>query len=734
MYVSCCRFTLIASGDLHPDAIICQVRNLLASQKAYCSELQDYHNGMVRNLLQLKDIWEECQDPMEFLPIVSRTSNYIVKGAFAPADEYKSQFYDPNLGGSSESLSAMEEERACSSDDRAVIVTRSQELQKRRGLCQDNIRSPILDVSDNQRDSRHRKGDKLSNCNIFVDGAKYMSYIKITKKQLELLKSMKQPGTGIQSKSVNNVLRNMDSYYVQPYSTFEEEEQRKLQNQWLLVVNTVHQASEDWTARRAQKEQIAKLLCIDLKENAKQLLQDEELPCCHQTDQKCSGAADVALIMDEDSVASLVEIQNTSHPETVDDALQGDNVDEVGSVENHGMLKMDLIPSRQEDMLDMASETDPYSNEIQASYSHRPPDFSCSSNSSFVNFNRGDTQSAVTDSRQTAKLPHPSHDSTLAQQYTPDASQLSCGDRESNPEHQPQFINSESDLHENAIELSTELGLPYRLTNQRTFSVYRNEDRNGLPLESIFRSSELSSYEPQRKQAGPHFHQTPSVMMGNVRLLPIQYQESLHQPHPFEVRRKRDERYLMNPHLPNNMLDICRGTALFSVPVPEHLPPFDSQEWHANSFTESVPLQTQSCAGDMFTQNWYSPGQQKQGGWSSPPIEVSIPNQITRSEASNNDESLFSVLSQCSELRSANSHHTGSTGQVMPAAGFGVTGGNIGRNSIGIPQTSHPMECISRRGAAPSLVPGSMSWVSAPQQNSTLHDPMAKPFLRSLNP
>uniref|UniRef100_A0A7N0TQ30 DEUBAD domain-containing protein n=1 Tax=Kalanchoe fedtschenkoi TaxID=63787 RepID=A0A7N0TQ30_KALFE len=726
-------FTLLASGDLHPDAVILRDRNLLASQKAYCSELQDYHNGMVRNLLQLKDIWEGCQDPTEFLPIIRRTSNYTVKDAFAPADEYKSQNSDPNRGGSSESLSAMENERACSSDDQGVIVTRRRELQKRRGIKQEKARSPILDASDNQKDLRPKKGEKFSNCNILVDGAKYMAYIKITKKQLEFLKSMKQPGKGIQSQSVNHILGNLDSYHVQSYAVFEEEEQKKLQEQWLQVVNTVPHAYADWRKRQAQKEHIVKLLCLDIKENTKHILQDEERPGCPQTDQKLCGGADTVLDMDEDedNVAAFADVRNTMHHET-DDGYESNNMDVVDSVDNHGMQKMDLIPSCHEDMLDMASENDAYSNEIQASYSHSPPDFPCTSNPSFVTLDRGDPQSAVRGSWQTKKLPLPSHQSTVAHQYTPDAGELSCGDLQSNLERQPQFINSESELHENGIEPRTDQGLPYGLNNQRTFSAYHNEDRNGLLLQSIFSSPELSSYKPQQKQAISHFQQTPNVMMGNARL-PIQYQEPLRHPHPFEVRQKREEQYFMNQHLPNNMLDISRCTTRISLPTQEHLPPFHAQEWHANSIGVSVPLQTQSRAGEMFTQNWYSPGQQIHGGWSNPPNEALILNHSIRNEASN-DESLFSVLSQCSELRSVGSydHPLGSTGQVTPPGSFGVTGGNIARNNNGIPQMAHPHEFGSGREVAPSLLPSSMGWVNVvPQQNSSLHDPLSKPFLRS---
>ncbi|CAM8971187.1 unnamed protein product [Rhodiola kirilowii] len=719
-------FTLLASGNLHPDAMIHRDLTLLASQKGYCSELQDYHNGMVRNLLHLKDLWEGCQDPAEFEQIIGRfcrTGDYTVKGTFAPE---KSQCSDPNIGWSSESLFAMVVEKACGSDDQAVIVTRSGELEKSRGFKPERTRSPMLDISDNQNDvARPIKGERLSNGNSLVDGAKYMAYIKISKKKLELLKSMTQPGKCIQSKSVNHVLGNMDSYYAQPYVVFEEDEQRKLHNQWLVVVNTVPQASADWRVRQAQKDQIMQLLCKDIKENPKHVLLDEEPTGCTQTNQKCFVGTNPALNMKDDdvTVAELAGIQDTLRHDTVDfGGFEGNDVttrqDMVVSVDNHCIQKADCIISSDEGILGMESEKDAYINEIHESYMNGPPDFPSSSYPSLVTDIRGDTQSVGRGSWQTSKLPLSPHQSTLVNEYTADVSGFSC-----NSERQHQFHYSGTELHENGIKPRTEPSMPYRLTNQNTPSAYRNEDRNELL--SILSNPDLSSYKQQ-------FQQTPDVMMGNVPL-PIQYQEPLHQSYPFEASQKRNEQFYMNQNLTNSMHDTSRDTNGLSLRLQEHLPPFHLQDWHANSVGMSEPLPTQSCAGEMFTQNWYSSGQQ--GHWSNSPNEVYAPNQSIANKARNNDESLFSVLSQCNELRSATSydHRMGSPGQVMAQVGFGVTGGNISRYSNVIPQVSHPLDFLNGREAAPSLLPSSMGWVSVPHQNPSLHDLTGKPFIRSWN-
>jgi hypothetical protein len=57
---------------------------------------------------------------------------------------------------------------------------------------------------------------------------------QISKKQHDLVKNMKQSGKSIQSRSLNRVLGNLDSFHVQPYEVFVEEEQKKLHQHWLV--------------------------------------------------------------------------------------------------------------------------------------------------------------------------------------------------------------------------------------------------------------------------------------------------------------------------------------------------------------------------------------------------------------------------------------------------------------------------------------------------------------------
>lgn len=59
------------------------------------------------------------------------------------------------------------------------------------------------------------------------------SVYQISKKQHELVKSMKQSGKSIQSRSLTRVL-DLDNIHVQPYEVFVREEQKKLHEHWLV--------------------------------------------------------------------------------------------------------------------------------------------------------------------------------------------------------------------------------------------------------------------------------------------------------------------------------------------------------------------------------------------------------------------------------------------------------------------------------------------------------------------
>ena len=61
-------------------------------------------------------------------------------------------------------------------------------------------------------------------------------YIQISKKQHQIVASMKQSGKSIQLRALNRILGNIDNLDVQPYGLFVEEEQKKLNTHWSVFL------------------------------------------------------------------------------------------------------------------------------------------------------------------------------------------------------------------------------------------------------------------------------------------------------------------------------------------------------------------------------------------------------------------------------------------------------------------------------------------------------------------
>ncbi|KAI9107003.1 hypothetical protein K1719_022531 [Acacia pycnantha] len=112
------------------------------------------------------------------------------------------------------------------------------------------------------------KGDKQLKRNTYsTESNKYMSRIKISEKQHELVKSMKQTGKSIQSRSLNRVLGNLDNIHLQSYEVFIKEEQKKLHEHWLqLVKQDLPVAYANWTERNKQRNDVIISLVLEIKD------------------------------------------------------------------------------------------------------------------------------------------------------------------------------------------------------------------------------------------------------------------------------------------------------------------------------------------------------------------------------------------------------------------------------------------------------------------------------------
>ncbi|PNY13557.1 hypothetical protein L195_g010214 [Trifolium pratense] len=189
--------------------------------------------------------------------------------------------HDGNVTVTSESCSWDTEEKACSSDYLISSLRKDDKLQRKvveKGIVKCKSRNLML-ASDGMhiKGGKPKKADKVLKRNIhFIDGDKYMSCIKISRQQHELVKNMKQSGKSIQSKSLNRVLGNLNNIHVQPYKVFVKEEQKKLHEHWLqLVIKDLPVAYANWMQRQIQRDAMRNSLVEEMKGKSAPIFEEE---------------------------------------------------------------------------------------------------------------------------------------------------------------------------------------------------------------------------------------------------------------------------------------------------------------------------------------------------------------------------------------------------------------------------------------------------------------------------
>ncbi|XWS43940.1 hypothetical protein CRYUN_Cryun15aG0001500 [Craigia yunnanensis] len=777
--------TSLCSGHLHPDAVIQEEQHLKAEKKAYYSELQAYHNDIIEYLQKLKEKWESSKDPeQEIVQKLWRSRRVDNKRVFSHSNESRLDNIEQDVTASSESCSWVADEKACSSDNQNSSVVKGGELQRRmyeKGYIKDKGRILLTAPDDALTvEARLREGDKIHKRNIQQsDGAKYMSYFKISKKQYELIKNMKQSGRSIQSRSLNCVLGDIDSLHVQPYEVFMEEEQSKLHEHWLRLVKEDLPAA--YASRREiqlQKWEIAKLLEQDMKEKLKPVLevhfsvlcslpfplyiyslvacitvvcliftkligsvflslcgfeyrlfdlyvgvQNEEEDTGKLQDQEDNVGINLAVLdVEKEDPEKLLEEQkdteatdSKSSMEEVESVLalsQNQSPQQISSIDSgHVCNRVDMESENNENL----SKSDVNSSDVS--------EHSENLNTVDATVNQEVPVSSAENVWPADSMPHSYHDSTTGHEYT-SATGLPLTHQAN--EDQNQMIDLESDLHEE----STGKVLLHGHSQDGSFSSYANQDRNEL-LQSFFKDQQMFSYHSEHKQTGLDFQAPKNVLMEGGHFN-RQFQEQLQSSLPLEEGQKRQNEVYMQQNMSEN---IYSDGGRYLLPRQEHLSSGNMQDWAVNPSCMSVPFQHQLNSGELLSQNWFTGEHQVQvrGGWAcsdgfSGPSQ-SIANGI------NADQSLFSVLSQCNQLRSSSLYESmGSSEQFIPQRNNGmVRGGSSGIIGNSLQQAAHPLDYLGGRDATTSLMADDMGWMSLPHQNPALHDQMGKPYLRSWN-
>ncbi|XP_039011833.1 uncharacterized protein LOC120140901 isoform X2 [Hibiscus syriacus] len=695
----------LCSGHLHPDTIIQEEQRLKAEKKAYYSELQDYHNDIVENLKKLKEKWESCKYPeQEIVQKLWRSKRVCKKRVFSHSRESRLGNVEQDVTATSESCSWVADEKASSSDNQNSSVVKDGKIRRslyEKGTVKEKGRmlSTTPDYAPTV-EARPKKGDKIRKRNIQqCDGTKYMSCFKISKKQHDLLKNMEQSGRSIESKSIIRVLGDIYTLHVQPYEVFIEEEQRKLHERWLkLVKEDIPESYANWREIQLQKWKMTKSLEQEMKEKPNSLLEDQEddvdthsaaLDVEEEDPEKDTEATESESSM-EDGESGLALPLNQS-PQKISSIDSGQLCNHVES-ENENISKPDVASSDE-------SEHSDDLNTAGATVSQEVP------------------VSSVEIVWSADSMPHSYHDSTADHKYT---STSGLPFIHQDTEDQNQMTDLESDLRKG----SNGKALLHSHSEDGPFS-YTNQDRNEL-LQLFFKDQGVSSYHSEQKQVGADFHPPKNLLMEDDHFngqFPEQLQSSL----LLEQRQKRQNEVYM----PQNIFSAGGGSL---TPRREHLPLGNMQDWTIPPAPMPAPFHHQLNSRDMLNQNWFTGEHQVSSGWAgSEGFSGQNPNILS---ASNADQSLFSVLSHSNQFHSRIPYETmGSTEQFIPQRNNGMMRGSTpGIVGNSMQQAAHPLDFLgSCDTTTPLMVTDDTGWMNLTHQNSALHDPMGKPYLRSWN-
>ncbi|CAK9183683.1 unnamed protein product [Ilex paraguariensis] len=520
-----------------------------------------------------------------------------------------------------------------------------------------------------------------------------MSYIKVSKEQHQLIKSsMKHSNNSILPRPLNNVLGNLNSYHVQPFAS-----------NFIICLSRLQVAIRDlpatfanWRRRQLEKWELTKSLEQEMKDKLKSLKEDSEEENCQDmfSEVKDDGAAEP-----EPTLTSVDEIKEKSdsllweqkdngvaledeEKENPDFILQEQMDDEATNFEYTMADNNESVSActRNQDLLQISSfcgSHELHSIDLDSVDSHvmtkiddispRVSGYSDNFNHVDVPFSRGNAVSSAGDAWPTVSVPGSYYHSISVNHDYASAHDLSLGhpeDSDKQPTHQ--LIDLECNL--------------------------RDEDpgRNFL----------------HRQSNGVETSQFPG-----------HFREQLCSPLPLELGQKRlNDLYLLR----NTQQNMYPGRNRYSIPREEHFLPIKIPDLAVNNTRMSAPPQSHLNGGELLRRDWFSDERRAHSGWSGAEGAV-IPNSF--GNGSNVDQSLFSVLSECSKLRSGAPYNPMcTTEQFTQSRNYDGLGGGIHTTSNMLPQIANPFNHLSGHEAAAGLKNNNMEWMSLPFQESVVQD------------
>ncbi|KAI4375415.1 hypothetical protein MLD38_013286 [Melastoma candidum] len=287
------------------------------------------------------------------------------------------------------------------------------------------------------------------------------------------------------------------------------------------------------------------------------------------------------------------------------------------------------------------------------------------------------------------------------------------------------LIRAEHQGQWNSIECSLPGGaeLLQGQTNQGSSRNFQEPDQNDL-LQSIFKGQGVISYSHEQKFPGLNFQESNNMLMGNSRIAD-HFPDQQRLPLPMEPGHKAGNAIYVQQNVVDNGHS---NLGSFPPQGQEQLLPPSIPDWPINSVRFSESLACSIPGGELSSQNWFTAEPYVRGGWTG-----SGSNCAPSENLGNLDQSLYSVLPPCNQLRSTAPYSSiGQADQFIPARPDEMLDG---RNVSGIdnilPQSVQSLDYVNRRTATNALVANDPGWMNLPQQNPGLNDAMGKPFMGS---
>ncbi|XP_006338745.1 uncharacterized protein [Solanum tuberosum] len=708
---------MVCSGSFHPDNVMRQEQRFKSNKKAYYMELQNYHDNMIGKLQLWKESLESCKDSEE--EMVERILRKgLTEGTYG------------------------------SSPDGAKMAARS------------------------------RKGEKLNKRNIqHSDGAKYMSYIKVSREHYQRVKnSMKHNSNSIQPRSLSNVLGDVENLHVQPFEFYEEEERQKLHDHWLQLANRdVPAGFAKWIKRRSQELQVRISLGQEMEQKLNAQIKGEEkmssdgifperTDCkegeertnsdgifAEQTDNK---EAEIILSMEveadqqEDNEKSDRLIEKQMEREIVNNEVSLQSEDQEGgesaslfddqtpdSTANTDYDDESLPVSLSQELdhvsLDESNQLGHFkldsnenniiqqADEVSPTVSEYPEGLNCVD----VPVDQGGPLASTSDGWPAISIAASYGCATPISHEYSSAEELSLGHPRVTEERAASLINLE------AVPTGKDAGrdmLPREPSAISLFGSYP-QNRNEI-FHPFFKDPDSSSYNHEQRQSPLDFQPATNLMVQQGQYSG-HFREQLHVQLPIELRHKGMNDLLMHQNFQGNLYP---DGSRYSFPRHEQLN-VGMQDWAINSVHVSTPPQTHLSSGDLLSQNWFSGENHARGSWSTLG-GVGGPSQSIGS-VNNSDQSLYSVLSECNALHQSGSYNvSGSRERLIPSRNYGEIGVGVPTTSNASQQQAVSLSYMSSQESPSGLKPNGLGWTSMSTQNPGYHDSMGKPFLRPWNP